>query len=500
MSKDEVRPEPPAATLLRRPEAPHDATRLRAAPAGHPDAPTAGVAVHPADPRDASTQLRRAPTELGIAPGDAAEPLQGDVIHERYRLESLLGAGAMGQVWKAKDLLLEKARDPRPHVALKLLSRDFAQHEDALVAMQREAGKAQELAHPNIVTVFIFGVDPRSNQAYIAMELLEGKPLDVLLRESPQGLGRERALGIIRGLASGLAYAHDKGIVHCDFKPGNAFITSSGVAKVLDFGISRLAQGSAHADDTFDAGALAALTPQYATVEMLQGGEPHPADDVYALGLVAYQVCSGRHPFGGRIADEVSLQALKPAPIKGLKRREWQAIERALRLQRDSRWPDAQAFHKALQGVSPWVPALGGLAASLAIVAGYVGYQNYVESQPRVPFAELAPAIQEEFRKNMTDGDYAYEFATETLQGSEALAAMYRDAVPQYVEAYALHPKNPDADAALRRSLSFLDKHLPAADPLVRAEAAAVLRSHQTQHTSLAKYPPLEQLLENLDD
>ena len=88
----------------------------------------------------------------------------------------------MGQVWKAKDLLLEEARDPRPHVAIKLLTRDMQRHQDAYVALQREARKASSLAHPNIATVYTFDVDPGTGQAFIAMELLDGMPLDILIR------------------------------------------------------------------------------------------------------------------------------------------------------------------------------------------------------------------------------------------------------------------------------------------------------------------------------
>ena len=174
----------------------------------------------PSPVRDATVFDRAAPRERAAAP-----PAPGNLIRGRYRLEELLGAGAMGQVWKATDLLLEEARDPRPHVAIKLLSHDMQRHKDAYVALQREARKASLLAHPNIATVFTFDVDPEGGQAFIAMELLDGAPLDALIRAEPGGIAIQRALDLIRGLASGLAYAHTRGIVHCDFKPGNAFAT-----------------------------------------------------------------------------------------------------------------------------------------------------------------------------------------------------------------------------------------------------------------------------------
>ena len=325
----------------------------------------------------------------------------GNLIRGRYRLEQLLGAGAMGQVWKAKDLLLEEARDPRPHVAIKLLSRDMQRHQDAYVALQREARKASSLAHPNIATVYTFDVDPGTGQAFIAMELLDGMPLDVLIRAEPGGIAPERARGIIRGLAAGLAYAHTRGIVHCDFKPGNAFATREGTAKILDFGIARLASEADRAADAFDAGRLSALTPRYASREMSQGGQPHPADDVYALGLVAYELLSGRHPYGGLPARDAAARGLQPTPLKDIGRRRWRAIDRALELDRTRRWPHAQAFLDAFEGVRSWIPALAALAAALAIAAGYSTGIGYSQSQPDVPFASLPAEVQAEFRAAM---------------------------------------------------------------------------------------------------
>ena len=342
----------------------------------------------------------------------------GTLIRGRYRLEQLLGAGAMGQVWKAKDLLLEEARDPRPHVAIKLLTRDMQRHQDAYVALQREARKASSLAHPNIATVYTFDVDPDTGQAFIAMELLHGMPLDALIRAEPGGIAPERARGIIRGLAAGLAYAHTRGIVHCDFKPGNAFATREGAAKILDFGIARLASETDRAADAFDAGRLSALTPRYASSEMSQGGQPHPADDVYALGLVAYELLSGRHPYGGLPAREAAARGLRPAPLKDIGRRRWRAIDRALELDRTRRWPHAQAFLDAFEGVRSWIPALAALAAALAIAAGYSTWIGYSQSQPDVPFASLPAEVQAQFRAAMELGDYAFQAGTVSLDGS----------------------------------------------------------------------------------
>jgi hypothetical protein len=436
------------------------------------------------------------PAQGAIPASSALAP--GTVVRDRYRLESLIGAGTMGQVWKAKDLLLEAARDPRPFVAIKLLSRDMQRVEDAMVALEREAGRARTLAHPNIATVFTFDVDPASGLSFIAMELLSGKPLDLLIQEEPDGVPRERALGLIRGLAAGLAYAHARGIVHCDFKPGNAFATADGTAKILDFGIARLARETDRAADAFDAGRLRALTPRYATLEMLQGAQPHTADDVYALGLVAYELLSGRHPFDGRSADEVVAHGLRPNVLRDISRREWRAIDRALRVDRNRRWPDAQSFLQALQGVSPWVPALASLAAALALAAGYASYQGYVKSRPDVPFESLPAEVQTQFRQSMDLGDYAYRAGTQSLTGAESLGVLF-DAISQYCDAYALHPRNPDAERALNQALEAFDKRLHDADAALRADARAGLQSLRQRHRVLAQYPPLVALVDELE-
>jgi serine/threonine protein kinase len=476
-------------------------TRLRR-PAGESSldetviAPSGGVGSAPASADE--TVLRDAVRR--VQSSGAPEAGVGSVIHDWYRLDQLLGVGAMGTVWKACDLQRERTGDPNPYVALKLVGEEFAQHELAMVAMSREAKKARELAHPNVATVFVFAVDPMTGQSYLAMELLDGQPLDGVIRDHPQGLPAAQALALVRGLARGLGYAHSKGIVHCDFKPGNAFRTQAGVPKVLDFGIARLAQAAARAGDNFDAGELSALTPAYASLEMLADGpvQPDPADDVYALGIVAYELLTGRHPFDGRTADAAQAAALKPRPIREIHRRQWHAIEKALHYRRADRWPDAQAFLRALDATGPWVPVLAALAVTLAVAAGYAAYQNHRASLPAQPLEQLPAALQARFHAAMEEGDYAFRFATTELAGDEALAAIYRDAVENYAEAYALHPRNPDADAALRRSLDFLSANLGAADREVRDEAIAVLKDDQRRFEVLATYEPLQRAIDDI--
>src|ERR1700733_9961570 len=184
----------------------------------------------------------RRPLPEGSQHGSTQHPPldAGTVIRRRYVLQRLIGSGGMGQVWKAKDLVSEQAKDPNPFVAIKLLNANFEADPDAFVSLQRETRKSQELAHPNVATVYAFDTDDGgSGRAFMSMELLEGKPLDDVIDAHRAGMTRKDALPLITGMAKGLEYAHKKGIVHSDFKPGNVFVTRSGEPKVLDFGIAR---------------------------------------------------------------------------------------------------------------------------------------------------------------------------------------------------------------------------------------------------------------------
>ncbi len=282
-------------------------------------------------------------------------PLEpGSVIKKRFVLEKVLGKGGMGLVFGAIDRRKEEARDPNPRVALKVLNADFQRHPQAFMALQREARKAQTLAHPNVVTVFDFDRD--GDAVYMTMELLQGRSLDSMTREARgKGIKREVALPIIRGIAEGLAYAHRKGIVHSDLKPGNVFITEEdGAAKILDFGIARAvpSMNTEASRDVFDAGSLGAYTEAYATDEMIDGVDPHPADDMYALGIIAYELLTGFHPYSRHSAPAARKLGLKPDPLKGLKRKEAKAIERCLSFDRKRRPQNAGDFLKLFRGVT----------------------------------------------------------------------------------------------------------------------------------------------------
>lgn len=295
----------------------------------------------------------------------------GSIVKDRFVLEEELGRGGMGIVFKARDLRKEEAQDRNPYVAIKLLNDEFRRHPESLKALQRESRKAQQLAHANVVAVYDFDRDGAN--VFMVMELLEGKSLDRVIREHEEtGLGVEQALRITRGLCRAMAYAHEQGVVHSDFKPANAFLTNSGVVKVFDFGIARAAKRTDHLATgsltLFDPGTLGALTPTYASCEMIEGLEPDTRDDVYAIACVAYELLTGKHPFNRLSAVQARDKGMIPKRPRGLKRHQWRALRRGLAFNREERTASAQQFLNELLPRQRRPTVHIGVAAVLVIV------------------------------------------------------------------------------------------------------------------------------------
>ncbi len=372
-------------------------------------------------------------------------PLAGMVLQGHYRLEELIGAGAMGQVWRARDLLTEEAGERDADVAVKLFVADFARDPNALALMQRETSRAQKLAHPNIVNVHVFDRDERSGLLFMVMELVDGKPLDQLLNDAHAGLGRNRGVPLILGIADALAYAHSQGIVHCDLKPGNILVTRSGVAKILDFGIAQavhLADADAPAPRPSEVKEelISGYTAAYASLEALRGETAHPADDVFALGLVAYEIVRGRHPFQNDPADVAREKGLTPPRLTELRGHEWRAVTRALEFDREKRWQGAAQFRKAFAGTSRLQKILIAAMAILLPLTALLGYRYYIASGPAVPFEQLPAATRAQILKSLASGNEALEYVRRTHD-----LGPLDDAAVAFDHAYALHPRNRDA-------------------------------------------------------
>ncbi len=281
-------------------------------------------------------------TEVGV----------GTVLRDRFLIEEVVGEGGMGLVFRARDRRREEASDRNPFVAIKVLGAEFKSHPDALIALQREARRMQQLSHPSIASVYDFDRD--GPHVYLVMELLEGESLDrVLLRHANVGLPVEQARNVIESTGRALQHAHSRGLVHSDFKPANVFVTRSGEIKVIDFGIARIAKDTTQAGQAvqtvFDAGRLGAYTNAYASPEqMLDAGEPDPKDDIYALGLVAYEVFSGKHPFGRKSAVEAKFRDMKVERVAALTDRQNAVLASALHFDRDQRLGDITELVQSL--------------------------------------------------------------------------------------------------------------------------------------------------------
>jgi serine/threonine protein kinase len=201
------------------------------------------------------------------------------------------------------------------------------------------------------VTVHDFDRD--GTLIFMTMEFLEGEPLDRFIQRHPQGLRFKEAWPIIEGCSRALAYAHEEGVVHADFKPGNVFVAGGRKIKVLDFGIARAV--TRHGEDAaagtrFDAGSLGALTPAYASPEMLLNEKPDPRDDVYALACVAYELLTGRHPFDGQPAVKAAHDGLTVKRTPGMGRRQHRALARGLAFRQADRTATVEAFLDELAG------------------------------------------------------------------------------------------------------------------------------------------------------
>lgn len=319
------------------------------------------------------------------------------VLKQRFILEKILGVGGMGVVYKAKDRHKVEAHDRDPYVAIKVLSEEFKAHPESFIALQRESRKGQRIAHPNVVKVYDFDRD--GDIVFMTMEYLEGKPLDQLIKQySTTGLPRSDVWAILDGICPALIQAHSENIVHSDFKPGNIFITNEGKAKIFDFGIARAVAGIDRAGSTndktvFDAGTLGALTPAYASREMLRGKKPDVRDDIYALGCIAYEMLTGEHPFNKMPADEAFNRKLKPKRITDIKKQQWKAIEKALSFRREDRVATVDEFYKSIlpRAKSSYIVVASLLLIAVLSIIGFLVFSpKNPTQQPQQPVINLS--------------------------------------------------------------------------------------------------------------
>lgn len=349
---------------------------------------------------------------------------KGLLLKKRFLLEDVLGHGGMGTVYKARDLRKVEAEDPNPYIAIKVLNQDFKDHPDAFVTLQQETAKSQTLAHPNIVTVHDFDRD--GDTLFMTMELLEGQPLDQLIRaQRGKGMPKEQVWKITRDLCAALAYAHQRQFIHADFKPGNIFVALDGSAKVLDFGIARATTREAQ-KHKFDVGQLGALTPAYATIDMVKDEPLAFTDDVYALACVMYEMLAGRHPYNNRSALQAYEQKMQPRRLECLNSREWKVLNRGLALVKSGRYVSIVQFADEL--FPKRNPLLLSSAIGFALVsllgAGWFAYsQHQAQQKVLATIEEKVTAAQRCFTEQNFDCAIEHSLVATNLDPGNAIAS-----------------------------------------------------------------------------
>ncbi len=443
----------------------------------------------------------------------------GSIIKQRFKLEKVLGIGGMGKVYKALDLLKAEAKDKKPHVAIKLLNDDFKDHPEAFISLQRESSRQQKLAHPNIATIYDFDrVGGPNTPVYITMELMEGMELKDYIKKVVRpkgGLDFDEAYEIIKQLGAGLIYAHDRRLVHSDFKPGNAFMCNDGTVKTLDFGIARAVKNpvTGEAEKTlFDPGKLGALTPAYASLEMLEGEEPDTRDDTYALGCTAYELLTTKHPFNKLPANKAKENNLVPPYIKKLNKKQNRALRRAVAFKREDRSPTVAHFLEELEGKATWYKNPFVIAAGVLLIISLMliaPAMDYLHQQ------DLKGIIAEISSEQISDQDIAGKLDEillmeksdqTTITGDEkakdAIQNYFSDKVAALIDTSEDAYNFPAAEAAIDEIAKFYPDSifLQEKTALVSSTKKQVIGDLNTQYIAALKDPSLIDNTRNILD
>ncbi len=304
-----------------------------------------------ADPPSASRPASSASSAAGVlasAQGGEGAYAPGTLLAGRYRIVGVIGEGGMGRVYRADDLTLGQA------VALKFLPDSVRQSPARLERFHAEVRVARQVSHPNVCRVHDVG--EADGHVFLTMELVEGGDLGTMLRRIGR-MPQDKGLEIARQLCAGLAAAHEKGVVHRDLKPANVMLDDHGRAKIADFGLAGLS--SDIKGDEVRSG-----TPAYMAPEALSGREVTARSDIYALGLVLYELFTGRRAFGGKTLAELSEQheSVTPAPpdelVDQLDPAVAAIVMRCLEKSPAARPGSALAVSAALPGSDPLADAL----------------------------------------------------------------------------------------------------------------------------------------------
>src|SRR5579884_1106870 len=308
--------------------------------------------------------------------GSESRFLPGAVLADRYRIVALLGRGGMGEVYRADDLTLGQ------QVALKFLPESVSTNESAVDRFRNEVRVARQVSHPNVCRVYDVG--EIEGHLFLSMEYVDGEDLASLLRRIGR-LPEDKALEIARRLCAGLSAAHEKGILHRDLKPANIMLDSRGQALLTDFGLAGLADQIAGAD-------VRSGTPAYMAPEQLEGREATVRSDIYSLGLVLYELFTGKRPYdAGTLADllrvRTQTQPVTPTTlVRDLDPAVERVILRCLEADPARRPASALAVAAALPGGDPLAAALAAGETPTPEMVAAAGEGEGLAARIAVPF------------------------------------------------------------------------------------------------------------------
>jgi serine/threonine protein kinase len=258
----------------------------------------------------------------------------GAVLRSRYVIDSCLGSGGMGTVYKAVDRFRQEHGEIDCHVAIKVLHEGTHERPAALARLRCEFYCAQMLSHPNVINVF--DLDRDGDLDFFTMEWLDGELLSTVLHQfAGKPMPRVAAWAIIHQIADGIAHAHERNIVHADLKPQNIMILKTGQVRILDFGASSGGPRGLEADRP--PRNQLALTPAYASCELLTGKHPDRRDDLYALACLACELLAGQHPFWHQRSTAARMAQAVPTRPPNLSDRQWRALLQGLSWDREHR-------------------------------------------------------------------------------------------------------------------------------------------------------------------
>ena len=394
-----------------------------------------------------------------VSYGAAPELLAAGSRVAQYEILAPVGGGAMGEVYKARDLRLDRI------VALKFLPADLTRDPSARRRFLREAQAVAQLDHPNVATIYDTG-ESEGGRAFLALAFYEGETLQQKLEQGPVPLAE--AVGIARQIARGLAAAHRRQIVHRDIKPANIVVLPDGTVKLLDFGLAKMAGAT-----TLTRLGTSPGTPAYKSPEQTRGEKVDPRSDLWALGVVLYEMVTGRVPFGGDYEQAVIYAILNepPRPLEGAGLPSGLAavIDRALAKEAAARYATAEEVEadlgripletsgeirrRALQLRRPSRRRALGIAVALAVLVALGVALGVWRHEHRWDFSR-------EVERLVDQGD-RLEWRGDTVRD-------FKNAENTYRKALALDPDNPLIEAQLAALLCRFEGHFP--DPIRRQE------------------------------